>query len=95
MVTNLGQLSVPHVTSLREILIEWNLNKTTSSNLLFNICYYFHWTLAEKVGTGLSHLAPPRNLTRALPTEAVQPALLTSGRPVGSLLMAVVVLTDS
>lgn len=42
-----------------------------------------------------SYLAPPWNLTLALPTVAVQPTLLTSGRPVSSLLIAILEVTES
>lgn len=44
---------------------------------------------------GLSYLAPPLNLMRALPTAAVQPVMLTSGRPVESLLTAMVAPAES
>lgn len=40
------------------------------------------------VMSGFSNLAPPLNLTLRSPTEAAQLMLITSGRPVLSLLMA-------
>lgn len=43
----------------------------------------------------LHYLAPPWNLMLTLPTLAVQPTLLTAGRPISSLLMAIVVLIVS
>lgn len=46
-------------------------------------------------GGGFPHLFPPWNLTLALPTEAEQLMLLTSGRPVLSLRTARLSATDS
>lgn len=51
--------------------------------------------MTSAVTSGFSNLAPPWNLTLTLPTEAPQLMLLTSGRPVLSLLMPRVSATES
>lgn len=58
----------------------------TTGNSTFTFPY-----IGSNVQQGLFYLAPPWNLTLALLTVAPQLTLLTAGRPVSSLLMAILV----